>query len=79
MLSVRALQQRRWTSEVERWVGVRPAQARYTDVDRDGRADEIWFLDSRGRVLQHWRDHSHDGRADRIGLYQSGRLQRTVG
>jgi len=79
MLSVRALQQRRWTSEVERWVGVRPAQARYTDVDRDGRADEIWFLDARGRVLQHWRDQSRDGRADRVGLYQSGRLQRTVG
>jgi hypothetical protein len=79
MLAVRMLEQRRWTTEVERWVGVRPAHARFSDANRDGWPEQIWFLDARGRVLQHWRDESRDGRADRVGMYRDGRLERTIG
>ena len=79
MLTVRELESRRWSAEVVRWVGARPARARWSDANRDGRPEQVWFLDSAGRVLQHWRDDSRDGRVDRVGLNQGGRLQRTVG
>ena len=69
---------RRGSGESAAWLGRGDYRARWTDADRNGRPEQVWWMDARGTVVQLWTDTNRDGRADRVTLYQNGRPVRAV-
>ena len=78
MTTVGLLDQRRRSIEQERWLGHASVFGRYTDQNRDGVPERIIWLNRTGRVLQVWADDDRNGRADRVSVYEGGRLVRVV-
>lgn len=64
--------------EVHRWVTVSNARVRVFDYDRSGRPALVVWYDSRGNEVQRWFDDDRDGRADRVAVYEGGRVVRMV-
>lgn len=79
MLSLYDLQRGRRTSDSYQWLGDRRLRYRYSDLNRDGYPEQIWWLDDSGDVVQYWTDRDRDGRADRVAVYRNGRVVRVVG
>ncbi len=69
---------RRGGGESAEWLGRGDHRARWTDANRDGRPEQVWWMDARGTVVQLWTDTNRDGRVDRVTYYQHGRPVRTV-
>ena len=65
-------------SVVRQWLGTYDARVRYADRDRDGRIESATWLNPAGTVMQVWQDVNEDGRADRVRVYDRGRLVRTI-
>ena len=65
-------------SAVRQWLGSEDVRVRYTDRNRDGRAETATWLNPAGTVLQVWQDRNGDGRADRVRVYDRGQLVRTI-
>jgi hypothetical protein len=63
---------------VRQWLGTYDVRVRYTDRNRDGRVESATWLSPSGTVMQVWQDVNNDGRADRVRLYERGRLVRTI-
>lgn len=70
---------RRGSGESAVWLGRGDYRARWTDANRDGRPEQVWWMDARGAVVQLWTDANRDGRVDRVTHYQNGRPVRTAG
>lgn len=64
--------------EVRRWVSVSTPRVRVFDYDRNGRPGLVVWYDSRGNEVQRWFDDDRDGRADRVAIYEGGRVVRMV-
>jgi hypothetical protein len=64
--------------EVQRWLAVSNARVRVFDYDRSGRPGLVVWYDNRGQELQRWFDDDRDGRADRVAIYEGGRVVRMV-
>ena len=69
---------RRATAGVRDWFGRTDVEPRYTDADRDGRPEVVSWFDSRGAIVQRWIDDNDDGRADRVAIYERGRVVRVL-
>jgi hypothetical protein len=65
-------------SAVRQWLGTYDVRVRYTDRDRDRRIESATWLNPAGTVMQVWQDLNEDGRADRVRVYERGRLVRTI-
>jgi hypothetical protein len=65
-------------SVVRQWLGSDDVRVRYSDRNRDGRIETATWLNPAGGVLQVWQDLNRDGRADRVQLYDRGRVVRTI-
>lgn len=65
-------------SAVRQWLGSDDVRVRYQDRNRDGRVESATWLSPAGTVLQVWQDVNYDGRADRVRVYDRGRLVRTI-
>jgi hypothetical protein len=63
---------------VERWLGRDVARVTYRDVDRNGYPEAVTWYDQRGNLMQQWMDQDRDGRADRVAVYQAGRVVRVI-
>ena len=80
MPTTRSLERGDWRSTGDDWgLRDRSLRVRYEDRDRNGRPEEITWVDSRNRAVQRWLDTDRDGRADRIAVYENGRVVRTIG
>ena len=64
--------------EVHRWLTVSNPRVRVFDLDRRGRPALVVWYDNRGDEVQRWFDDDRDGRADRVAIYESGRVVRMV-
>lgn len=64
--------------EVQQWIAVSRPRVRVVDTDRDGRPELVVWYDTRGRVVQRWFDDDHDGRADRVAIYEGDRVLRVI-
>ena len=64
-------------ADVSRWVGADRVSARLLEV-RDGRPQRVEWTDASGQLRQVWFDGNRDGRADRIDIYENGRLVRSL-
>ena len=60
--------------EVRRWIAVSRPRTRMVDANRDGRPELIIWYDAGGREVQRWLDDDHDGRADRVAVYEGGKM-----
>ena len=60
------------------WLPSPYLEARFRDGNRDGRPEEVAWLDHGGRPVQVWRDDNEDGRADRVVLFRDGRAWRSL-
>lgn len=65
-------------AEARQWIGGDDVQASYTDADRNGRPEVVTWTDGAGRIVQRWIDDNRDGRADRVALYENGRVARVL-
>ena len=65
-------------STVRTWLGTNDVRVRSYDRNRDGRAESVTWLDRSGQVLQVWQGVNADGRADRVSVYQGGKVTRVV-
>lgn len=65
--------------EVQCWLTVSDPRVRMFDYDRGGRPALIVWYDNRGNEVQRWFDDDRDGRADRVAIYDGGRVVRMVG
>ena len=63
---------------VRQWLGTDPRLVSVTDSNSDGRPEVVTWTDTAGRLVQRWVDGNGDGRADRVTLYQNGKLLRTI-
>jgi hypothetical protein len=66
------------TADVSRWLGGQDATPQLLDTNRNGVPRRVSWVDDSGRVVQVWVDRDGDGRADRVELYQNGRLAKVV-
>lgn len=64
--------------QVHRWVAESNPRVRVFDYDRNGRPALVVWYDSRGNEVQRWFDDDRDGRADRVAIYEGGRVVRMV-
>jgi hypothetical protein len=64
--------------EVQRWLTLSDPRVRVFDLDRRGRPALVVWYDSRGNEVQRWFDDDRDGRADRVAIYDGGRVVRMV-
>ena len=64
--------------DVHRWLTVSNPRVRVFEYDRSGRPRLVVWYDSRGDEVQRWFDDDRDGRADRVAIYESGRVVRMV-
>ncbi len=64
--------------EVQRWLTVSSPRVRVFDLDRRGRPALVVWYDRRGNEVQRWFDDDRDGRADRVAIYDGGRVVRMV-
>ena len=69
---------RRLTGGLREWIGDGAVRVRYVDADRNGRPEAVSWLDHRGDTVQHWIDTTGDGRADRVTVYEDGRVARVI-
>jgi hypothetical protein len=60
--------------EVRKWIAMSHPRTRVVDANRDGRPELIIWYDAGGRVVQRWLDDDHDGRADRVAVYEEERV-----
>ena len=63
---------------VQAWLGRPDVRVAYRDVDRNGYPEVASWYDPRGNLMQQWIDENRDGRADRVAVYQSGRVVRIL-
>lgn len=63
---------------VRQWLGSADVRARYVDMNRNGRPEVVSWMDDRGVVVQRWVDRTGDGRADRVDVYERGRVVRVL-
>ena len=63
---------------VRQWVGTDPLRVSVTDNNGDGRPEAVTWTDTAGRLVQSWVDENRDGRADRVTVYQNGKVLRTI-
>ena len=63
---------------VRQWVGTADVRARYVDANRNGRPEVVSWVNDRGVVVQRWIDDNRDGRADRVSVYERGRVVRVI-
>ena len=66
------------TNEIRQWVGGEPVRPTFTDADRNGTPEAVTWTDAAGRIVQRWIDDNRDGRADRVALYQNGKIVRVI-
>ena len=66
------------TNEIRQWVGGEPVRSTFTDADRNGTPEAVTWTDAAGRIVQRWIDDNRDGRADRVALYQNGKIIRVI-
>lgn len=64
--------------EVHKWIAVGHPRTRVVDANRDGRPELIIWYDDGGREVQRWLDDNHDGRADRVAIYDGARVQLVI-
>ena len=80
MPTTRQLERGDWRASGDAWgLRDRSLRVRYEDRDRNGRPELITWVDARNRPVQRWADTNRDGRADRIAVYENGRVVRTIG
>ncbi len=68
----------RTSSDVTRWLGGSATAGSYVDADRDGVPERATWRDAAGQIVQIWTDTNRDGRADRVDVYEKGRIVRSV-
>lgn len=72
----------RGSREQVRWFDRADAVTRYaapaSATGRSGGPHRITWLDRSGRVVQVWQDDDRDGRADRVTIYENGRVVRVL-
>lgn len=79
MPSVWLLQRGDWRSTNSEWgLNDRTLRVRYTDANRDGRPEEVVWTNARNQTVQRWNDYDRDGRADRVVIFENGRVVRTI-
>jgi hypothetical protein len=64
--------------DVRRWLGTGGVRPKVTDANGNGVPEVVTWTDAQGRVLQRWIDDNRDGRADRVGIYENGRVVRVI-
>ena len=64
--------------DVRRIVGNNVERSRVTDANRNGVPETVTWLDGDNNIIQRWIDDDRDGRADRIAIYQNGRVMRVI-
>lgn len=69
----------RGVREQVRWFGRSDVVSRSSAPGRSGGPERITWLDRAGCVVQVWQDDNHDGRADRVTVYENGRVVRVLG
>lgn len=74
MVNTAILTQGSRSREATVWLRGVPATGRAVDNDGNRIPEQIDWLASDGQVIQKWYDDDRDGRADRVEIYQDGRL-----
>ena len=64
--------------DVREWLGTAPVRVSVTDIDGDGTPEAVTWTDAAIRTVQRWLDENRDGRADRVMIYQSNKIVRTI-
>lgn len=63
---------------VREWLGTGDVSVDYTDRNRNGVPNVVTWKDARGTIIQRWIDDNGNGRADRVLIYERGRVARVI-
>ncbi len=65
-------------TEVRQWTGSGKVKSEYIEGRRRGIPEAVTWRDDRGRIVQRWIDDTGDGRANRVIIYENGRVARVI-